>query len=70
MNSIDMLAEVLVVASAMSLVGELTPEAAKLANSLLARQNLPAIIVPIRRNGRHVVKVVDLPAIEVEQWTG
>lgn len=71
MNQIDLFAEILVVTSTMSLVGELTPEAAKLANSLLARQNLPAIIIPIRRyNGRHVVEIVDLPENEVEQWTG
>lgn len=67
-DKIDLLAEILTVASAMSLVGELTPLVAKFANSLLARQELPQVIIPVRCNGRNIVATVEQLPMEALQW--
>lgn len=69
MNKVDIFLDIMLMASLMCSLDKLTPEVAQFGNLLLARMlDYPALIPVPKRNGRHVVEVVDLSEIEVEQW--
>lgn len=70
MNDVDVFLDIMTMASLMCSLDKLTPEVAQFGNLLLARMlDYPSLIPVPRRNGQHVVEVVDLPEIEIEQWT-